>query len=241
MYLENLNIINLLNYQWPIKSTQFQMHLIWLIKRQIPKVFFQFQIHISWHTIIWYYNHQWQFLSFCEHLYESELQADAQAFMDFFPLLLSYPSYLMISNLLSNAPMSRDEVLHSIKWMRSGKSSGLDGLSSELYMEVQDIDPLLNMFNDSFEMSFLPMSSGETNISLILRKDEQPEDWAFYGPLSLLNLDLKLLSKILALRLEDLLLLLIKEDQTENSVFHQWSIDGLVISLYTEKAFDSVE
>lgn len=94
--------------------------------------------------------------------------------------------------------MSRDEVLHSIKWMRSVKSSGLDGLSSELYKEVQDIDPLLNMFNDSFEMSFLPMSSGETNISLILRKDEQPEDWAFYGPLSLLNLDLKLLSKILA-------------------------------------------
>lgn len=72
--------------------------------------------------------------------------------------------------------MSRDEVLHSIKWMRSVKSSGLDGLSSELYKEVQDIDPLLNMFNDSFEMSFLPMSSGETNISLILRKDEQPED-----------------------------------------------------------------
>lgn len=62
--------------------------------------------------------------------------------------------------------MSRDEVLHSIKWMRSGKSSGLHGLSSELN----------NMFNDAFEMSFLPMFSRETNISLILRKDEQPED-----------------------------------------------------------------
>ena len=79
-----------------------------------------------------------------------------------------------------------------------------------------------------------------------------------HSPIALLNVDRKLLSKILASRLENLLPILVKEDQTgfikgRNSVtnvrrllnailaFKQKSINGLVLSLDAEKAFDRIE
>lgn len=114
------------------------------------------------------------------------------------------------------------------------------------------------MYNDSFKKCLLPSSLREANISLILKKGKLPEDCASYRPISLLNVDLKILSKILAKHLELLLPLLINEDQTgfikgHNSYnymrrllnmiqfFQQKSLPGVVISLDAEKAFDRVE
>lgn len=70
------------------------------------------------------------------------------------------------------------------------------------------------MLNDSFERGILPVSLREASISLILQKRKDPEDCTSYRPISLLNVDLKNLSKILAIPLEKLLPLLINEDQT---------------------------
>ena len=67
--------------------------------------------------------------------------------------------------------------------------------------------PLLNMFNEGF----LPMSFWEANIPLMKKK--KPEVCASYRPISLLDVGLKLFSKMLATSLEDLFSLLIKEDQ----------------------------
>lgn len=92
-----------------------------------------------------------------------------------------------------------------------------------------------------------------TCISFILKKGKQPKDCT-----SLLDMDLKLLSKILATRLEGLHPLLNNEDETGfvsghnscncmhrllNTVqfFQQQSVDGLVIILDAEKADDRVE
>ena len=114
------------------------------------------------------------------------------------------------------------------------------------------------MFNDSFECGTLPPSLREANISLILKKGKCPEDCASYRPILLLNVDLKILSKVLARRLEGLLSIIVKEDQTgfvkgRNSynnirrlliiiqLSKQQEMDGLVISLDAEKAFDRVE
>ena len=108
------------------------------------------------------------------------------------------------------------------------------------------------MLNYSFECGTLPPSLREANISLILKKGKCPEDCASYRPISLLNVDLKILSKVLARRLEGLLPIIVKEDQTgfvkgRNSynnirrllniiqLSEQQEIDGLVISLDVEK------
>ncbi len=79
-----------------------------------------------------------------------------------------------------------------------------------------------------------------------------------YMPIALLNVDRKLLSKILAMRLENILPKIIGTDQTgfirgRNSsdnirhllnmiyTFKVKSIDGLVLPLDAEKAFDRIE
>lgn len=114
------------------------------------------------------------------------------------------------------------------------------------------------MFNYSVKKGVLPVSLREANISLILKKGKHPENCASYRPISLLNVDLKIFSKILATRLESVLPLLINEDQTgfikgrhsyDNmhrllniiQLFQQQSMQGVVLSLDAEKAFDRVE
>lgn len=156
------------------------------------------------------------FKSFYENLYKSEQQSDISKKMEDFFASLNLPCLSEEQKATLNAPISGKEVHDAIKGLKPGKSPGPDGLSAEFSKEFYDIliDPLLNMFNDSLIKYMLPQSLREANISLILRKGKAPEDCASYRPISLLNVDLKILSKILAIRLESLLPMLINEDQT---------------------------
>lgn len=156
------------------------------------------------------------FKSFYENLYKSEQQPDSLNKMDAFFSSLNLPCLSEEQKSTLDAPISKKEVLNAIKGLQSGKSPGPDGLSVEFYKEFHDIliDPLLNMFNDSLAKGTLPQFLREANISLILNKGKTPEDCASYRPISLLNVEQKILSKVLAIRLEKLLPILINEDQT---------------------------
>lgn len=90
-----------------------------------------------------------------------------------------------------NAPISAIELREAIQLLRGDKTPGNDGLGSEFYKEFQDIllEPMMNMFNHSFECGSLPPSLREANVSLILKKGKCAEDCASYRPISLLNAD----------------------------------------------------
>jgi len=60
----------------------------------------------------------------------------------------------------------------------------------------------------------LPKTLREANITLILKRGKNPDLCSSYRPIALLNVDRKLLSKILALRLEKILPTIIGIDQT---------------------------
>jgi len=110
------------------------------------------------------------------------------------------------------------------------------------------------VLQSSFATGALPPSLMEANISLVLKKGKSSEECSSYRPISVLNLDLKLLTKILAIRLEKV----IDNDQTGfirgrysshnvrrllNIIQHSslYSAESLVISLDAEKAFDRLE
>lgn len=114
------------------------------------------------------------------------------------------------------------------------------------------------MYTDSFARGMLPPTLNHAKIVLIFKKNKPAKDCSSYRPVSLINVDGKLLSKILARRLEIFLPTLIKLDPTVfimqmhsfTNVRHHLSIiqpfeqsqhRDTALSLDAKKAFDRVE
>ncbi len=152
-------------------------------------------------------------------------------------------------------PITKQEALEALQTLQPGKAPGPDGLSCEFYKEFMSelIDPFLEMLNYSFVRGSLPESLTEANISLILKKGKPADECPSYRPISLLNIDFKILSKILARRLEKVLPNIINVDQSgfvvgRNScnnmrrllnviqLSQQQKLASMVISLDAEKA-----
>lgn len=156
-------------------------------------------------------------------------------------------------------PITVAEVQEAIKSLQSGKSPGPDGFTTEYYKSFSNLlSPYLtNMYNEAFVLRHLPDTLSEATISLLLKKDKDPLLCSSYRPISLLNVDFKILSKVLAVRLQTVLSSIIGMDQTgfvpNRQSFHNTrrlfniivspssSLPEVVVSLDAEKAFDRVE
>lgn len=112
-------------------------------------------------------------------------------------------------------PISNDEIQRALKSLQSGKSPGPDGFLSEFYKKfAPQLTPLLkSTFDESFVLQSLPPMMHQAVISLILKKDKDSLNCSSYRPISLLNVDTKILAKVLAHRLERVLLSIISPDQ----------------------------
>ncbi|XP_072135984.1 MTOR-associated protein MEAK7 isoform X2 [Mobula birostris] len=155
--------------------------------------------------------------------------------------------------------LGQEEINNAIMAMQSGKSPGPDGYPIEFYKKFKDkLTPvLLEVFQESLENGSLPPSLSQAAISLLLKKDKDPTQCGSYRPISLLNVDVKILAKVLACRLEHPLPKIVSDDQTgfiKNRYFFNirrladvvYSLSDspspeVVIALDTEKAFDRVE
>lgn len=157
-------------------------------------------------------------------------------------------------------PITIEEIVGVIKHLPTSKAPGLDGFTSEFYKSFsQELAPLLlNTYNESFNRKILPPSLSEAIITVILKKDKDPSDCKNYRPISLTSYDGKILSKILANRLDRIVTSLIHSDQvgfmrlrssTDNIrrlIDIMWAVREsqvplTAISLDAEKAFDRVE
>lgn len=100
--------------------------------------------------------------------------------------------------------------------MQSGKSPGPDGFPVEFFkrFSAKLIPLLLNMITESLASGILPKTLTSAQISLLLKKNKYPHCCGSYHPISLLNVDGKILAKILAHRLERILSYIISADQT---------------------------
>ena len=105
--------------------------------------------------------------------------------------------------------------LNALSKFPNGKTPGNDGLTPELYKKFWNL--LGHLLTDSLNCSYLhgelSNSQKQAIIRLIEKKGKDRRYIKNWRPISLLNVDTKIASKALALRLEKVLPFVINEDQ----------------------------
>ena len=152
-----------------------------------------------------------------------------------------------------------DELKKVVKMLKKNKAPGFDGLTAEFYLKYWDDikNEFLGVVKEIEECCELCHSQYRGIISLIYKKGDR-EDIKNWRPITLLNVDYKIIAKLYAERLKAALPLIVHENQrafikgrqiTENirqtqdiiEYAEKQNIPGAIIFLDQAKAFDRVE
>ena len=112
--------------------------------------------------------------------------------------------------------VTEHECITALKTMKNDSSPGIDGITSAWYKVfwVKIKQQLINSLNASFSKGRLSCSQRKGVICLLHKgKDLTRDELCNWRPLSLTNVDYKILAKVLAIRLKRVIHLLINEDQ----------------------------
>ena len=160
---------------------------------------------------------------------------------------------------LCEKDITEEECLSVIKKMKLDRSPGHDGLPVEFYKKfwicIKTL--LLKSYDETYEKGELSLSQRESVISLIFKKGER-DNLKNYRPISLSNVDYKILAFVMSNRIHTFFHKIISPEQTayvkkrfigENirllediiEYTSRKNIPGLLLFLDFEKAFDSLE
>lgn len=157
-------------------------------------------------------------------------------------------------------PFTKEELWSALSSMKNGRSPGSDGIVAEFYKRFWHLlaDWFIESVNFAFEKGSLSCEQYRGVITLIPKKDKDKRFIRNWRPITLLNLDYKILAKCIASRLGGTITKLISPDQSGfvagrfigvNLRNTQDIIDaclvsdegGLIISLDYASAFDTLD
>ena len=99
--------------------------------------------------------------------------------------------------------------------MKNNKTPGNDGITKEFYETFWDElkTPLMESVNQAFHTEILSISQRQAIIKLIAKNDHNKRYIKNWRPISLLNVDTKILSKAISNKLRTVLVALISSQQ----------------------------
>ena len=155
--------------------------------------------------------------------------------------------------------ITEKELFEALKSMQNNKSPGNDGLSKEFYETFWEElkKPFMYAIQKSYNIKQLCVSQRQAVIKLVEKKGRDKRFIKNWKPISLLNVDTKLILKVLAERLENVLPDIISKNQTAYvnnrfiseggrlindllEVCDTLNKKGYLVTTDIEKAFDSV-
>lgn len=112
-------------------------------------------------------------------------------------------------------PITLDEIIYALKNMQNNKSPGPDGLTKEFYQSFSHLlfPVLVQLYKIISDSGILTESQRLSYITLICKDPDHSEQLKTWRPISLLNYDYKILSKIITNRLSNVMENLIHPDQ----------------------------
>ena len=114
-----------------------------------------------------------------------------------------------------NRPITSNEIEAVVKNVPTNKSPGPHGFTGEFYQTLrEELTPItLKLFQNIAEGGTLPNSLSKATITVIPRPDKDITKKENYRPISLMNMNAKILNKILANRIQQHIKRIIHHDQ----------------------------
>ena len=148
-------------------------------------------------------------------LYSNHDSEEGEEFASDFLENPNIPSLSNNSTMIYEGLLTCAECFEALKKFPNCKTPGNDGLTAEFYKTFWNLlgQQLTDSLNYSFENGELSTSQKQAIIKLIDKKDRDRRYIKNWRPICLLNVDMKIASKALALRLEKILPEIIQADQ----------------------------
>jgi hypothetical protein len=120
--------------------------------------------------------------------------------MDRFRDTYNHPKLNQVDTNHLNRTITQNEIEAAVKSLPKKKSPGLDGFPAEFYQTFKEelIPTFLKLFHKIEREGTLPNPFYEANITLIPKPDKDTSKKENYRPISLMNIDAKILNKIMA-------------------------------------------
>lgn len=151
---------------------------------------------------------------FYETLYSPGM-AYTQEDLDLYLCHISFPELFESQRAQLEAPLTIEELQKAVGTFPNCKAPGEDGIPIEVYKQYSEelLPQLLRVFNEARAKAVLPPSMSKVNIVLLLKPGKDPVDPGVYRPISLLQSNIKILAKALAIRVNGVIASIVHDDQ----------------------------